>query len=97
MIIFGCYNRYIHKLKPMYYTNKTRPTLAIIVIVTAVTLVTAGNIITASALTVKKHTSAFNSISSDIAKRTSDSLSQFTKCLKAVDDEVTLVAADLCW
>jgi len=81
----------------MYYTNKTRPTLAIIVIVTAVTLVTAGNIITASALAVKKHTSAFNSISSDITKRTSDSLSQFTNCLKAVDDEVTQVAADLCW
>jgi len=81
----------------MYYTNKTRPTLATIVIVTAVTLVTAGNIITASALAVKKHTSAFNSISSDITKRTSDSLSQFTNCLKAVDDEVTQVAADLCW
>ena len=81
----------------MYYTNKTRPTLAIVVIVTAVTLVTAGNIITASALAVKKHTAAsINSISS-ITKRTSDSLSQFISCIKAVDHEVTLVAADLCW
>ena len=80
----------------MYYTNKTRPTLAIVVIVTAVTLVTAGNIITASALAVKKHTAAFTSISS-VIKRTSDPLSQFTNCLKAVDDELTVVAADLCW
>ncbi|HET7391413.1 MAG TPA: hypothetical protein VFJ51_11360 [Nitrososphaeraceae archaeon] len=81
----------------MYYTNKTQPTLAIIAIVTAVTLVTAGNIVTASTLAVKKHTAAFNSISSTITKRTSDSLSQFTNCIKAVDHEVTQVAADLCW
>jgi hypothetical protein len=80
----------------MYYTNKTSTTLAIIAIVTAVTLVTASNIVTASALAVKKQTAAFNSISS-ITKRTSDPLSQFTNCLKAVDDELTLVAADLCW
>jgi hypothetical protein len=80
----------------MYYTNKTLTTLAIIAIVMAVALVTAGNILTASTLAVKKHTAAFNSISS-ITKRTSDPLSQFANCLKAVDPEVTLVAADLCW
>jgi cell shape-determining protein MreC len=96
MIIFGYYNRYMHNLKPMYYTNKTSTTLAIIAIVTAVTLVTAGNIFTASAVVVKKHTAAFNSISSN-TKRTTDSLSQFISCIKAVDHEVTLVAADLCW
>ena len=79
----------------MYYTNKTSTTLAIIAIVTAVTLVTAGNIFTASALAVKKHTTASNSIS--ITKRTSDPSSQFTNCLKEVDDELTIVAADLCW
>jgi hypothetical protein len=81
----------------MYYTNKTSTTLAIIAIVMAVTLVTAGNILTASTLAVKKHTAAFNSISKTITKRTSDPLSQFTNCLKEVDPEVTLVAADLCW
>jgi hypothetical protein len=82
----------------MYYTNKTSTTLVIIAIVMAVTLVTAGNILTASTLAVKKHTAASNSISSTITKkRTSDPLSQFTNCLKAVDPEVTLVAADLCW
>jgi hypothetical protein len=79
----------------MYYTNKTLTTLAIIAIVMAVALVTAGNILTASTLAVKKHT-AVHSISS-ITKRTSDPLSQFANCLKAVDPEVTLVAADLCW
>jgi hypothetical protein len=77
----------------MHYTNKTLTTLAIIAIVTAVTLVTAGNIVTASALAVKKHTASISSIT-----KRSDSLSQFTDCLKALDDdEVTLVAADLCW
>jgi hypothetical protein len=77
----------------MHYTNKTSTTLAIIAIVTAVTLVTAGNIVTASALAVKKHTASISSIT-----KRSDSLSQFTDCLKALDDhEVTLVAADLCW
>ena len=80
----------------MYYTNKTSTTLAIIAVVTAVTLVTAGNIVTASTLAVKKHT-AVHSISSSTTKRTNDPLSQFTNCLKAVDHELTLVAADLCW
>ena len=76
----------------MYYTNKISTTLAIIAIVTAVTLVTAGNIVTSSALAVKKHTASMSSIT-----KRSDSLSQFTDCLKALDDEVTQVAADLCW
>jgi hypothetical protein len=80
----------------MYYTNKTSTTLAIIAVATAVALVTAANIVTASALAVKKHI-AVHSISSTITKRTSDSLSQFTNCLKAVDHELTPVAADLCW
>ena len=81
----------------MYYTNKISTTLAIVAIVTTVTLVTAGNIVTASILAVKKHTAAFNSISSTITKRTSDQLGQFTNCLKEVDPELTRVAADLCW
>ena len=81
----------------MYYTNKISTTMAIVAIVTTVTLVTAGNIVTASTLAVNTHTAAFNSISSTITKRTTDQLGQFTNCLKAVDPELTRVAADLCW
>lgn len=79
----------------LMYTNKASTTLAITVIVMAIALITAGSI-TASALAAKtkKHTDAFNSISTTTTKSPT---SHLISCVKALGGKLTLAAVDNCY
>jgi hypothetical protein len=82
----------------LMYTNKASTTLAITVIVMTIALITAGSI-TASALAAKtkKHTDAFNNISTTTTKRTSSPTSHLISCVKALGGKLTLTAFDNCY
>jgi hypothetical protein len=87
----------------MYHTNKTSLTLAIIVIATAIALVTAGSII-ASALAVKsihtqkKGTNSFTKTSATTTRSTGDgsSLSKLISCIRGTSG-LTQGAVDDCY
>lgn len=79
----------------MHYTNKTSTTLAIVAIVTAVALVTAGSI-TASAL-AKKHASTTAITSASSTKRATGSSSQLISCIRSLHGQITLAAVDDCY
>lgn len=78
----------------MHYTNKTSTTLAIVAIVTAVALVTAGSII-ASAL-AKKHASTAT-LTSASSKRATGSSGQLISCIRSLHGQITLAAVDDCY
>jgi hypothetical protein len=94
MINFTYHNRYVCISRPMHYTNKTSTTLAIVAIVTAVALVTAGSI-TASAL-AKKHASTITLTSASTKKATGSS-SQLISCIRSLHGQITLAAVDDCY
>jgi hypothetical protein len=94
MINFIYHNRYVCISRPMHYTNKTSTTLAIVAIVTAVALVTAGSI-TASAL-AKKHAST-TKLTSASSKRANGSSSQLISCIRSLPGQITLAAVDDCY
>ena len=94
MINFTYHNRYVCIPRPMHYTNKTSTTLAIVAIVTAVALVTAGSI-TTSAL-AKKHAST-TALTSASTKRAAGPSSQLISCIRSLHGQITLAAVDDCY
>ena len=73
-------------------TNKTSSALAMIAIVTAITLLTAGSI-TTSALAAKKSTSTIGAKSST----STASLSKLMGCLKLISGPLTRAQLDQCY